>query len=110
LGNILPLWDDPLWLAEELAMIDMISHGRLVSGFVRGGGTESISHNASPTYNWERFQEAHDFIIKAWTTPWPWRWVGAVIVRPAFWALRRVRRLAHRVAVASSWAASSRTP
>jgi len=76
LGNILPIWDDPLWLAEELAMIDMISRGRLVSGFVRGGGTESISHNAPPTYNWERFQEAHDFIIKAWTTPGPWRWEG----------------------------------
>ena len=56
LGNILPIWDDPLWLAEELSMIDMISRGRLISGFVRGGGTESISHNAPPPYNWERFQ------------------------------------------------------
>src|SRR5215813_5983035 len=34
LGNILPIWDDPLWLAEQLAMIDVISYGRLVSGFV----------------------------------------------------------------------------
>ena len=76
LGNILPIWEDPLWLAEELSMIDMISRGRLVSGFVRGGGTESISHNAPPSYNWERFQEAHDFIIKAWTTPGPWRREG----------------------------------
>jgi alkanesulfonate monooxygenase SsuD/methylene tetrahydromethanopterin reductase-like flavin-dependent oxidoreductase (luciferase family) len=76
LGNILPIWDDPLWLAEQLAMIDMISHGRLVSGFVRGGGTESITHNAPPPYNWERFQEAHDFILKVWTTPGPWRWEG----------------------------------
>src|SRR5215813_10746241 len=76
LGNILPIWDDPLWLAEQLAIIDMISRGRLVSGFVRGGGTESISHNTPPTYNWERFQEAHDFIIKVWTTPGPWRWEG----------------------------------
>ena len=24
------IWDDPLWLAEQLAMIDMISYGRLV--------------------------------------------------------------------------------
>ena len=31
LGNVLPIWDDPLWLAEQLSMIDMISHGRLVS-------------------------------------------------------------------------------
>ncbi|MBM3947017.1 MAG: LLM class flavin-dependent oxidoreductase, partial [SAR202 cluster bacterium] len=76
LGNILPLWEDPLWLAEQLAMIDMISHGRLVSGIVRGGGRESMSHNAPPTFNRERFQEAHDFILKTWTTPGPFRWEG----------------------------------
>src|SRR5712692_5997290 len=67
LGNVLPIWDDPLWLAETLAEIDMISHGRLVSGWVRGTGRESIAHNAQPPFNWERFQAAHDFIITAWT-------------------------------------------
>ena len=41
-GNILPIWDDPLWLAEELAIIDMISEGRLVTGWVRGTGRESV--------------------------------------------------------------------
>ena len=76
LGNIIPIWDDPLWLVEQLAIIDMISHGRLVSGWVRGTGRESVSHNAPPPYNWERFQEAHDFIVKAWTTPGPFRWEG----------------------------------
>jgi alkanesulfonate monooxygenase SsuD/methylene tetrahydromethanopterin reductase-like flavin-dependent oxidoreductase (luciferase family) len=76
LGNILPIWEDPLWLAETLAMIDMISYGRLVSGFVRGGGRESVSHNAPPHYNRERFEEAHDFVIKTWTTPGPFRWEG----------------------------------
>ena len=76
LGNVLPIWDDPLWLAEELAMIDMISRGRLVTGWVRGTGRESIAHNAQPPYNWERFQEAHDFIVKTWTTPGPFRWEG----------------------------------
>ena len=76
LGNIIPIWDDPLWLVEQLAIIDMISRGRLVSGWVRGTGRESVSHNAPPPYNWERFQEAHDFIVKAWTTPGPFRWEG----------------------------------
>ena len=76
LGNILPIWDDPLWLAEQLSMIDMISYGRLVSGFVRGGGRESVAHNAPPHFNRERFEEAHDFIIKAWTTAGPFRWEG----------------------------------
>jgi alkanesulfonate monooxygenase SsuD/methylene tetrahydromethanopterin reductase-like flavin-dependent oxidoreductase (luciferase family) len=76
LGNVLPIWDDPLWLAEDLAMIDMISRGRLVAGWVRGTGRESIAHNAQSPYNWERFQEAHDFVVKAWTTPGPFRWEG----------------------------------
>ncbi|MXY88846.1 MAG: LLM class flavin-dependent oxidoreductase, partial [Dehalococcoidia bacterium] len=76
IGNILPIWDDPLWLAEELAMIDTISQGRLVTGWVRGTGRESISHDANPPYNWERFQEAHDLIVAAWTRPGPFRWEG----------------------------------
>ena len=76
LGNIIPIWDDPLWLVEQLSIIDMISRGRLVSGWVRGTGRESVAHNAPPPYNWERFQEAHDFIVKAWTTPGPFRWEG----------------------------------
>ena len=76
LGNVLPIWDDPLWLAEELAEIDMISRGRLVTGWVRGTGRESVAHNAQAPFNWERFQEAHDFIIDAWTRPGPFRWEG----------------------------------
>ena len=76
LGNVLPIWEDPLWLAEMLAEIDMISHGRLVAGWVRGTGRESVAHNSQPPFNWERFQEAHDFIVKAWTTPGPFRWEG----------------------------------
>ncbi len=76
MGNVLPIWDDPLFLAEELAIIDMISRGRLVTGWVRGTGRESVAHNAQSPYNWERFQEAHDFIVKTWTTPGPFRWEG----------------------------------
>jgi alkanesulfonate monooxygenase SsuD/methylene tetrahydromethanopterin reductase-like flavin-dependent oxidoreductase (luciferase family) len=76
MGNLLPIWDDPLLLLEELSFIDVLSRGRLVSGFVRGTGRESLAQNAQPTYNWERFQEAHDCIVKAWTTPGPFRWEG----------------------------------
>lgn len=76
LGNLIPVWDDPLWMAETLAMVDMISGGRLVSGWVRGTGREWISHNTPPVYHRERFDEAHQFIIKTWTTPGPFRWEG----------------------------------
>lgn len=75
LGNPLPV-ADPLRLAEELATIDMISGGRLVPGWVRGAGSESIANNANPAFNRERFNEAHDFIIDAWTKPGPWRHEG----------------------------------
>jgi alkanesulfonate monooxygenase SsuD/methylene tetrahydromethanopterin reductase-like flavin-dependent oxidoreductase (luciferase family) len=76
LGNILPIWDDPLMLAEELATIDLISRGRLVSGIVRGTGRESLAHNAQSPFNWERFQEAHDVMVKAWSTDGPFRFEG----------------------------------
>ena len=76
LGNPLPILDNPLRLAEELAEIDMISGGRLVSGFVRGTGVESLASNTNPLYNRERFEEAHDLLMKVWTTPGPFRWEG----------------------------------
>jgi len=76
LGNPLPIWDNPVHLAEELAIVDMISNGRLVSGFVRGGGVENIQANVNPLFNRERFEEAHDLVIKAWTQPGPFRWEG----------------------------------
>ena len=57
-------------------MIDCISHGRLVSGWVRGHGSEQIFASANPAYNREYFQEAHDLILQAWTRPGPFRWEG----------------------------------
>src|SRR5437879_8086763 len=56
LGNPLPLAENPIRLAEELAMIDMISKGRLVSGFVRGGGQEQLATGVNPAFNRERFR------------------------------------------------------
>ncbi len=76
LGNPLPIFDNPIRLAEELAEIDMISRGRLVSGFVRGTGVESLATNTNPLFNRERFQEAHDLVVKTWTTAGPFRWEG----------------------------------
>mgnify|MGYP003693818419 CR=1 FL=1 len=48
LGNPLPLADNPVRLAEELAMIDMVSRGRLVSGFVRGAARSSSPPASTP--------------------------------------------------------------
>src|SRR6202051_3983398 len=76
LGNPLPLAENPVRLAEELAMIDMISKGRLVPGFVRGGGQEQLASGVNPAFNRERFIEAHDLIQKIWSEPGPFRWEG----------------------------------
>lgn len=75
LGNPLPLTENPVQLAEEIAMIDMISKGRVVSGFVRGGGRQ-LANGVNPAYNRERFMEARDLIQKIWTEPEPFRWEG----------------------------------
>src|SRR3954469_15099313 len=48
LGNCLPLRDHPLRVAEEVAMLDVITNGRIISGFVRGLGAESFSFGLSP--------------------------------------------------------------
>ena len=76
IGNPLPVIKHPLRMAEELAEIDLISRGRLVAGWVRGAGSEQFFNNANPAYNREMFNEAHDFIIQAWTRPGPWRYEG----------------------------------
>jgi alkanesulfonate monooxygenase SsuD/methylene tetrahydromethanopterin reductase-like flavin-dependent oxidoreductase (luciferase family) len=76
LGNPLPIVANPLRLAEELAMIDLISGGRLVTGWVRGAGSEQLANNANPAYNREYFNEAHDLVIQAWTKDGPFRFEG----------------------------------
>jgi alkanesulfonate monooxygenase SsuD/methylene tetrahydromethanopterin reductase-like flavin-dependent oxidoreductase (luciferase family) len=56
-------------VAEEVAMLDVLSGGRIVCGFVRGVGTEIHPENTNPAQTRERMEEAHDLILKAWTTP-----------------------------------------
>jgi alkanesulfonate monooxygenase SsuD/methylene tetrahydromethanopterin reductase-like flavin-dependent oxidoreductase (luciferase family) len=76
LGNAIGLHAYPIRVAEEIAMLDHISGGRIVSGFVRGIGWEYFNHGVNPTHSRERFDEAHDLIIKAWTSTEPFEWWG----------------------------------
>ena len=84
LGTPLPHRDNPVRVAEEIAMLDCISRGRIVSGFVRGVPTEIHPSNTNPVLNRARFEEAHDLIVKAWTTDEPFTWEGR------FWQYRYV--------------------
>lgn len=76
LGNTIPLYGNPLRVAEAVAMLDVLSGGRVISGFVRGQGMEYHSLRANPSTSRERFWEAHDLIVKAWTESGPFEWLG----------------------------------
>ena len=76
IGNALPLHGNPLRVAESVAMLDVISKGRIISGFVRGTGMEYHSMRSNPATSRERFWEAHDLIVKAWTEDGPFDWQG----------------------------------
>ena len=76
LGRALPLVSNPVNIAEEFAMLDVLSKGRLIAGFVRGIGAEYHSTGVNPAFSHERFHEAHDLIVKAWTTPGPFEFEG----------------------------------
>lgn len=65
-GNLLPL-HEPLRLAEELAMIDCLSNGRLISGFARGIPREYQVHNVPLPESRARFEEAFEIVTRAWT-------------------------------------------
>jgi alkanesulfonate monooxygenase SsuD/methylene tetrahydromethanopterin reductase-like flavin-dependent oxidoreductase (luciferase family) len=76
LGRALPLLTYPLSVAEEYAMLDNISNGRLIAGFVRGIGAEYHSTGVNPAESHGRFHEAHDLILQAWTRPGPFAFEG----------------------------------
>jgi alkanesulfonate monooxygenase SsuD/methylene tetrahydromethanopterin reductase-like flavin-dependent oxidoreductase (luciferase family) len=68
LGNPIANRGDPIRVAEEMAMIDCLSKGRLDVGFVRGVPYEIFAANTNPTQTVERLWEGIDLIVKAWTT------------------------------------------
>ena len=65
-GNLLPL-HEPLRLAEELAMLDCLSNGRIISGFARGIPREYQVHNVPLGDSRARFEEAFEIVTRAWT-------------------------------------------
>jgi alkanesulfonate monooxygenase SsuD/methylene tetrahydromethanopterin reductase-like flavin-dependent oxidoreductase (luciferase family) len=68
LGNPIANRGDPIRIAEEMAMIDCISRGRLDVGIVRGVPYEIFAANTNPTQTQERLWEGVDLVVKAWTS------------------------------------------
>ena len=59
LGNLLPL-HNPLRIAEEIAMADCLSRGRVMSGFARGIPREYEAYQIPMAESRARFEEAFD--------------------------------------------------
>jgi alkanesulfonate monooxygenase SsuD/methylene tetrahydromethanopterin reductase-like flavin-dependent oxidoreductase (luciferase family) len=76
LGRALPLLNNPVTVAEEFAMIDNITEGRFIAGFVRGIGAEYHAWSSNPADSHDRFHEAHDLIMQAWTKTGPFSFEG----------------------------------
>ena len=68
LGNPVANRRQPVRVAEEMAMVDILSKGRLECGFVRGVPYEVLPANSNPVRMNERQWEAMDLIVKAWTS------------------------------------------
>ena len=64
-ANLLPL-HEPLRLAEELAMLDCLSKGRLIAGVGRGAPREYKIFNIPMSESRERFEECYEVMKRAW--------------------------------------------
>ena len=76
LGNLLPLHLNPLRVAEEYAMIDNMSGGRLIAGFAPGSGPETFNYDVASAPSRDQFWEAVDLIREAWTRDGPFAFEG----------------------------------
>lgn len=76
LGTTLPTYH-PLRAAEELAMLDCMSGGRLVTGWPVGTSMDTVGNFGIPPDEVRpRYYEAHDLIKAAWTRPGPFPFNG----------------------------------
>ncbi len=77
IGDSLALYNPPIRVAEEMAMLDVMSGGRLIAGFVLGTPMDTAyCYGFTPLELRERFAEAHDLILKAWAAREPFTWNG----------------------------------
>jgi alkanesulfonate monooxygenase SsuD/methylene tetrahydromethanopterin reductase-like flavin-dependent oxidoreductase (luciferase family) len=75
LGPNVPMLN-PVRVAEEFAMLDTLTGGRVVAGMMRGTSNEYVTYNTNPAESRERLEEAVTLIKRAWTEPNPFGWQG----------------------------------
>ena len=75
LGPLLPL-ANPVRTAEEIAMLDSLSGGRIVVCFLRGTPSEHRVYADVAAPSRAMTQEGIELILKAWTSEEPFSWQG----------------------------------
>ena len=75
LGSNIPI-QNPVRVAEEFAMLDTLTGGRVIAGMLRGTSNEYVTYGVNPAESRERFTEALALIVRAWTEPQPFGWLG----------------------------------
>ena len=75
LGSDIPILN-PVRVAEEFAMLDMMTNGRVIAGMFRGTPNEYVTYNINPAESRGRFEEALALIKKCWTETEPFGWQG----------------------------------
>lgn len=77
LGATVAATSPPIRIAEEYAVIDCISDGRLIAGLPVGLAVDSdISYGVTPLEQRGRWTEAVDLLLKAWTADETFAWNG----------------------------------
>jgi alkanesulfonate monooxygenase SsuD/methylene tetrahydromethanopterin reductase-like flavin-dependent oxidoreductase (luciferase family) len=77
IGNSIALYNPPIRVAEEFAMLDVISGGRLVAGFPVGTPMDTnFCYGQIPALTRDKYYEAHDLIMRAWQDPEPFAFDG----------------------------------
>jgi alkanesulfonate monooxygenase SsuD/methylene tetrahydromethanopterin reductase-like flavin-dependent oxidoreductase (luciferase family) len=77
IGNSIALYNPPIRVAEEFAMLDVISGGRLVAGFPVGTPMDTnFCYGQIPALTRDKYYEAHELIMRAWSEPEPFAFDG----------------------------------
>jgi alkanesulfonate monooxygenase SsuD/methylene tetrahydromethanopterin reductase-like flavin-dependent oxidoreductase (luciferase family) len=77
LGATLAATSPPIRIAEEYAVLDCLSGGRLIAGVPVGIGSDAgLSYGVAPIEQRGRWREAIDLMLKAWTEPEVFAWNG----------------------------------
>lgn len=76
-GNSLALYNPPIRVAEEMAMLDCLSGGRIIAGMVNGTPMDTgFSYGIPPVELRGRFEEARQLVTRAWSEPEPFAFNG----------------------------------